>query len=186
MIVTETGEFMIDAASGGVMSIIDIAWQIFLFSHDKEEFDVTIDEPENHLHPSMQRSILRRLSNAFPRAQFIVATHSPFVVSSVKDSLVYVLKYEQSDQDTEVKISRRISSILLNANDKAATANEILREVLGVPVTLPKWAEDELGRITQNFSNYDVNKVSLKELRRQLDEVGLRKYYPEALKIMVE
>lgn len=113
VIVTETGEFMIDAASGGVMSLIDIAWQIFLYSHDKDEFVVTIDEPENHLHPSMQRSILRRLSNAFPRAQFVVATHSPFVVSSVKDSFVYVLKYEQSEEDTEIQINRRISSTCL-------------------------------------------------------------------------
>lgn len=186
VIVTETGEFMIDAASGGVMSLIDMAWQIFLFSHDKDEFVVTIDEPENHLHPSMQRSILRRLSNAFPKAQFIVATHSPFVVTSVKDSLVYVLKYEQSDEDTEVKISRRISSTLLNANNKAASANEILREVLGVPVTLPEWAEEELGRITNNFSNLQVTKETLKELRKKLDEAGLGEYYPEALKSIIE
>ncbi|WP_019898818.1 AAA family ATPase [Methylotenera mobilis] len=186
VIVTETGEFMIDAASGGVMSLIDVAWQIFLYSHDKEEFIVTIDEPENHLHPSMQRSILRRLSNAFPKAQFIVATHSPFVVSSVKDSLVYVLQYEQSEEDTEVLINRRISSICLNTNDKAATANEILREVLGVPVTLPEWAEEELDRITQSFNNKDINKETLKELREQLNGAGLGEYYPEALKAIIE
>ena len=185
VIITETGEFLIDAASGGVMSLIDLAWQIFLYSHDKEEFVVTIDEPENHLHPSMQRSILRRLSIAFPNAQFIVATHSPFVVSSVKDSFVYVLKYEQSEEDTEVQINRRIASILLNTNDKAATANEILREVLGVPVTLPEWAEEELDKITQNFNDNNINKETLKELRKQLDEVGLAEYYPEALKSIV-
>lgn len=185
VIITETGEFLIDAASGGVMSLIDLAWQIFLYSHDKEEFVVTIDEPENHLHPSMQRSILRRLSIAFPNAQFIVATHSPFVVSSVKDSFVYVLKYEQSEEDTEVQINRRIASILLNTNDKAATANEILREVLGVPVTLPEWAEEELDKITQNFNDNNINKETLKELRKQLDEVGLGEYYPEALKSIV-
>ncbi|MFX6036352.1 AAA family ATPase, partial [Acinetobacter baumannii] len=49
---TEKGDFLLDASSGGIMSIIDLAWQIFLYSHDKDEFVVTIDEPENHLHPS--------------------------------------------------------------------------------------------------------------------------------------
>ncbi|MFL1399228.1 AAA family ATPase, partial [Acinetobacter baumannii] len=62
------------------MSIIDLAWQIFLYSHDKDEFVVTIDEPENHLHPSMQRSLLNDFVKAFPKAQFIVVTHSPFIV----------------------------------------------------------------------------------------------------------
>lgn len=186
VIVTQTGEFMIDAASGGVMSIIDLAWQIFLYSHDKEEFTVTIDEPENHLHPSMQRSILRRLSNAFPKAQFIVATHSPFVVSSVKDSFVYVLQYEESEEETLMPIARRITSLLLNLNDKAATANEVLREVLGVPVTLPEWAEDELNRITLNFTDKEINKETLQELRKQLNDAGLGEYYPEALKSIIE
>lgn len=186
VIITETGEFMIDAASGGVMSLIDVAWQIFLYSHDKEEFTVTIDEPENHLHPSMQRSILRSLSNAFPKAQFIVATHSPFVVSSVKDSIVYVLQYDECREDTNSLINRRISSICLNTNDKAATANEILRQVLGVPVTLPEWAEEELDKITQSFNEKDINKESLKELREQLNSAGLGEYYPEALKAIVE
>lgn len=75
---------------------------------------------------------------------------------------------------------------MLNTNDKAATANEILREVLGVPVTLPEWAEEELDKITQNFNDKDINKESLKELRKQLDDVGLGEYYPEALKSIVE
>lgn len=56
VLITDTGEFVIDAASGGLMSIIDLSWQIFLFSQNKDHFAVTIDEPENHLHPSMQRS----------------------------------------------------------------------------------------------------------------------------------
>lgn len=92
---TETGDFLLDASSGGIMSIIDLAWQIFLYSHDKDEFVVTIDEPENHLHPSMQRSLLNDFVKAFPKAQFIVVTHSPFIVSSIRESNVYALKHEK-------------------------------------------------------------------------------------------
>jgi len=185
VIVTETGEFMIDAASGGLMSIIELAWQIFLFSHDKEEFTVTIDEPENHLHPSMQRSLLRRLIEAFPKAQFVIATHSPFIVSSVKDSFVYVLQYDVSGDATETKMNRRISSVKLDAANRAGTASEILRDVLGVPVTLPEWAENELQSIVKDFSNQAITPLTIALLRHQLDTAGLGEYYPDALRIMV-
>ena len=97
VLVTASGEFIVDAASGGLMTIMDLTWRLYMFSQTHEEFVVTIDEPENHLHPTMQRTLLRRLVTAFPKAQFIVATHSPFMVSSVKDSNVYVLRYVSTE-----------------------------------------------------------------------------------------
>ena len=65
VVVTETGEFIIDAASGGVMTLIDLTWRLYMFSQSNKEFVVTIDEPENHLHPTMQRTVMRRLLKTF-------------------------------------------------------------------------------------------------------------------------
>ena len=186
VIVTETGEFVIDAASGGVMSIITLAWQIFLFSQDKDEFTVTIDEPENHLHPSMQRSLLRSLVEAFPNAQFVVVTHSPFIVSSVKESSVFVLRYEESTEETFTPMRRRISSVKLDTVNRASSANVILRDVLGIPATIPEWAEDDLQKITKEFSIQTFNQQSIDNLRQQLEEAGLGDYYPDALHIIVD
>lgn len=186
VIVTKTGDFVIDAASGGLMSLIDTAWQIFLFSHDKEEFTVILDEPENHLHPSMQRSLVRKLLEAFPKAQFILATHSPFIVSSVKDSSVYVLKYDDVALEFQTEISKMVHSVKLDQVNKAGTASEILRDVLGVPVTLPEWAEEELSAITNTFNIDQLNAESLKSLQQQLKEAGLSDYYPEAVKFISE
>lgn len=183
VLITDSGEFVIDAASGGLMSIIDLSWQIFLFSQDKDKFTVTIDEPENHLHPTMQRSILGRLSDAFPKAQFIVVTHSPFVVSSVRDSAVYALKYveESSAEGTEFT-KNRVSSMRLDLDKKASTANEILRDVLGVPVTLPEWAEKDLKNITTEFCNKPITEHNIQALRVALNDAGLSEYLPDALK----
>jgi hypothetical protein len=80
--VTDSGDFSLDAMSGGVNAIFSIAWQIHMFRHDKKKFVITIDEPENHLHPSMQRTLLPSLAAAFPDCSIIAATHSPFIVSS--------------------------------------------------------------------------------------------------------
>jgi len=180
VLVTDSGDFVIDAASGGLMSIIDIAWQIFLFGSDKQEFVVVIDEPENHLHPSMQRTLLSNLLKAFPKTQFILATHSPFMVSSVKDSFVYVLQHGPVSDEGEA--AKRVTSIRLDRNNKAATASEILRDVLGVPVTLPDWAEQELKDVTDQYSMEAMDAPAIASLRQALDDRGLGEYYPDALR----
>lgn len=45
---------------------------------------VLIDEVDLYLHPIWQRTILRDLMGAFPNIQFIVTTHSPFIIQSLK------------------------------------------------------------------------------------------------------
>lgn len=53
---------------------------------------VLIDEPEMHLHLELQERILPALLKMFPHVQFIVATHSPVVVSSIDDAIVFDLE----------------------------------------------------------------------------------------------
>ncbi len=52
---------------------------------------VLIDEPETHLHLEMQYQILPLLTSLFPNLQFIVATHSPAVASSITGATVFDL-----------------------------------------------------------------------------------------------
>lgn len=53
VLITETGEFPLDAMSGGVSAVFSMAWQIHTFGAEKDGCTVVIDEPENHLHPSV-------------------------------------------------------------------------------------------------------------------------------------
>ena len=46
---------------------------------------VLIDEIDLYLHPHWQKHVLRDLAAAFPKIQFIVSTHSPFIVQSVNE-----------------------------------------------------------------------------------------------------
>ena len=43
---------------------------------------VLIDELETHLHIELQKKILPFLTEFFPRIQFIVTTHSPYILNS--------------------------------------------------------------------------------------------------------
>lgn len=58
-------------------------------NHTNLEGLVIIDEIDVHLHISLQKKILPFLIKSFPEIQFIVSTHSPFVITSTKDTVVY-------------------------------------------------------------------------------------------------
>ena len=188
IIVSSSGDFPIDGASGGLMSIIQLSWQIFLQSeiNNEDRFMVLIDEPENHLHPSMQRSFLSNIVNAFPKARFVVATHSPFIVSSVRDSAVYALRHHSSDGTSLRPLEpRSVTSERLDQLQRAGPASEILREVLGVPVTMPVWSESELNRISQEFARKPITKENLEDLRSSLSKAGLLEFYPNAVEKII-
>ena len=60
---------------------------------------VLIDEIETHLHIELQRKILPFLTAFFPKLQFIITTHSPFVLSSVDNAIIFDLEKKQRIED---------------------------------------------------------------------------------------
>lgn len=52
---------------------------------------VLIDEVDMHLHPEWQQVVLQKLTKAFPLMQFIVTTHSPQVLSTVRRENIRVI-----------------------------------------------------------------------------------------------
>lgn len=169
---TDSAEFLLEAVSGGISAMLELSWQIFLRSRDQESFTVCIDEPENHLHPELQRTIMPGLLSAFPDVKFIVATHSPFVVTSFKEAKVYALSKE-----SELGITSReiISTNFL------ATADETLSSVLGLDTTLPVWAEDKVDDLLSQISD-NPSIEELRGLRAGLEELGLARQFPNAIK----
>lgn len=174
---TDSGDFPIDAVSGGISSIIDITWQIFMYGGTAENFAVVIDEPENHLHPELQKNLLSNLIEAFPHVQFIIATHNPFMISAVKDSNVYVLNYNEK---------HKVFSTKLDHVNRAGTSNAILREVLGVDTSIPIWAEEQLKAILIEYSSKDFTQENLDLLRQNMHEIGLSDFIPDTISQIVE
>lgn len=52
---------------------------------------VLVDEIELHLHPKWQREVVEKLRTTFPRIQFILTTHSPFVVQTLREGELRLL-----------------------------------------------------------------------------------------------
>lgn len=65
---------------------LDIAYRSYLLSGMKTtdvEGLVIIDEIDLHLHPELEQRILERFMRTFTKAQFVVSTHSPAVLSNL-------------------------------------------------------------------------------------------------------
>lgn len=88
--------------SAGYQSILwmvmDIAYRAALLNpDDSEALDqvsgiVLIDELDMHLHPKWQWNVIQALEETFPKVQFIIATHSPIIISSCKhENLIHIL-----------------------------------------------------------------------------------------------
>lgn len=60
---------------------------------------VLIDELETHLHIELQRKILPFLTEFFPRIQFIVSTHSPYILTSVSNATIFDLEKKVTFND---------------------------------------------------------------------------------------
>jgi predicted ATP-binding protein involved in virulence len=75
--------------------LIEIAWRCYMLNPflGKDTFTktkgiVTIDEIDLHLHPKWQQRIAPILAEAFPNIQFVISTHSPIILSSVKGNVL--------------------------------------------------------------------------------------------------
>ena len=83
--------------------IADIAYRMALLNPQLNENVlertngiVLIDEIDLHLHPEWQKRIISDLRNIFPKIQFIVSTHAPSVINSVKSENLILLENEQA------------------------------------------------------------------------------------------
>lgn len=68
--------------------VFDIAYRSYILNQGRYAPDgiVLIDELDLHLHPSLQQDVLLRLTTTFPDIQFIIATHSPLIVTNLRQN----------------------------------------------------------------------------------------------------
>lgn len=92
--------FDFNTMSRGYAAILDIINDLIMRMEAKSglrtnfemEGVVLIDEIETHLHLELQKKILPVLVGLFPNIQFIVTTHSPFVLNSLENAVIYDLE----------------------------------------------------------------------------------------------
>ena len=107
---------------------------------------VLIDEPETHLHLELQEQVMPLLTKLFPNLQFIVATHSPAVIASIKNATIFDLTTKET-RTSEETVGRSYSELMVShfrmnneystiADDIFKEINEAIRNLKGSPVEL--------------------------------------------------
>lgn len=127
---------------------------------------ILIDEVDLHLHPVWQSEILGRLTQIFPGCQFVITTHSPFVVSNVRpfaDDKFFLMEQCEMREVEGNTYGKRIDQILLEFFHVGSLRNA------DVEATLTRiW--DHLSKKDQDSAEYK----SLKEwLRGHIDNADL-------------
>lgn len=92
--------FDFNTLSSGYAAVLDIVVDLIIRMEKQLDrmFDfsipgiVLIDEIETHLHLELQKKIMELLITVFPNIQFIVSTHSPFILNSLEDAVIYDLE----------------------------------------------------------------------------------------------
>lgn len=179
LLYVENGDFKeIEDLSAGYQSVlnlvIDLAYRMAILNPDaggdiqKVEGVVLIDEIDSNLHPKWQWRIVEALTETFPNIQFIVATHSPIIVSSCKNANII-------NVDTEQKVNYVESGY-------AFSVNEILRDMLGYHMR-----PEKVERLIESFGDYmdRDNYVEAKKVLAQLADI-LGDDHPETLALTSE
>jgi energy-coupling factor transporter ATP-binding protein EcfA2 len=100
----EPFRFVNNELSDGFSAVIQIISELLLRMEAVSKGDyrmpgiVLIDEIETHLHIELQKLILPFLTEFFPNIQFVVTTHSPFVLTSLPDAVVFDLQSHKREE----------------------------------------------------------------------------------------
>ena len=106
-ILTKGKEFKFTELSDGFAAVLDIVVDLILKMQHKNQLTrayecegiVLVDEIETHLHLELQKVIMPLLTEIFPNIQFIVTTHSPFVLSSLSNAVAFDLEHQEIIED---------------------------------------------------------------------------------------
>lgn len=164
------GELPIELLSDGVRNMIgmvaDIAFratklnpQFGALAAKQTPGVVLIDEVDMHLHPGWQQVVLQDLTAAFPKLQFIVTTHSPQVLSTVRRENIRII-----GPDT--------NSNIIAAQPLAMTYGEpsgdVLHSVMMVDPQPPVQEKADLQRLTALVDQGEYESPQAIQLRQAL------------------
>ena len=136
-----------------ILSAILAQWKDFSIPLSRMRGVILIDEIEAHLHVRMQKEIIPCLIKLFPNVQFIITTHSPYILNSVSfqmPSNVRIGRLQQVQERHAVVYDMEKCEVLKNTEILAGWSIEgILKRILGVVKVESKELEDALREYDQ-------------------------------------
>lgn len=159
MLSTPKGDIYFEYLSSGYKSCVYIVFGIikeleYRFSEkpiQANKFDgiILIDEVDLHLHPVWQAGLIKSLKTVFPKAQFILTTHSPSVLQSLDVDEIMPLGY--NDEGSTCLKELKLGKYGL----QGWTLEEILKYVMDMPATTSSFYRQTLKDFDEAMNNED-------------------------------
>ncbi|MFQ1893232.1 AAA family ATPase [Aeromonas jandaei] len=179
----------LDALSSGQSDWLVTAFNIFIQSTDIQRNNnkkyrlpsdvpgiVFIDEIDKNFHPKMQEEFLPWLTSTFPKIQFIITTHSPYVIRSLPENST-VIKLPNGEDITDnysyfdineiiskvfeqnlgfsPSVQEKINEIISLVNEQQESNNDLIKEKYDFLTSKSASLHEHLRRIilTQGSAN---------------------------------
>jgi len=130
--------FGLNQLSSGFSSILSIYTDLLIKAElDKIRKDdmtgiVLIDEIDAHLHVTLQKKVFSFFSSSFPNMQFIITTHSPFVIQSVSNAIIFNLSTLEQMEDLSLYSYTSIIKGLLGEDVSSEKLLDMMKELMNL------------------------------------------------------
>ena len=161
-ICTEGKKFKFTQLSDGFAAVLDIVADLILKMQNdnsltrdyQKEGIVLIDEIETHLHLGLQKVIMPLLTEVFPNIQFIITTHSPFILSSMPNAVAYDLEHREILDDLTEYSYESLAEGYFGVRTQSSYA-EMQLETLRNLLEKETWADSDKVEIKQLKSDFE-------------------------------
>lgn len=162
--------------------VFDIAYRSYILNGVGAEPEgiVMIDELDLHLHPSLAQETLNALTQTFPKIQFIVTTHSPLVLTSLKadaNNRVYTLYKNQGQvyfDAVDDIYGLDVNSILTDIMDAEDSAYEVKSQIYKIQRFIDqKLLSEALEEIDKLMQMTNENHLAVLKLRAIVSRIQI-------------
>lgn len=184
--VTGRKPFGLDVLSDGYSSVLHIVSDLmirmdkdWLFREGISEYNVEgvvlIDELETHLHIELQKKIMPFLTTFFPRIQFIVTTHSPYILNSISNAKAYDLENCIELENLSLYSSDALAEGYFGADEYANELKEKLNQYKNLSEKTNPTEDERAQRARLRMELKNIPKGISAEARDKFEEIeGMR------------
>jgi predicted ATP-binding protein involved in virulence len=171
----DQGELPISMLSDGIRSmfalVADIAFRMVKLNPNLGPYAaqetpgiVLIDEVDMHLHPEWQQWVLQSLQKAFPKVQFVVATHSPQVLSTIPNKSIRVIRMDWNQEERHWDSQAQTPGF----QSKGVASTDVLSAVMGIDPVPEVEEAKKLARYRELIEKGEKDSAEATTLRENL------------------
>ena len=136
---------------------------------------VLIDELETHLHIELQRKILPFLTEFFPRIQFIISTHSPYILTSVSNATIFDLEKKVTFNDMSQYSIDNVAEAYFDSEDYSVELEKKFAEYRTLLEKTDPTDEERIRRAELRTELKNINGTLSARIKNEFEELETRR-----------